>query len=64
MKIVKIYCIFCDNYRKFKNTKVYIFQKALGVSIIGSNCGNKCKIYLKKKSIKKLKTLGLIADIE
>ena len=38
--MVKIYCSVCNKYRKFKNHKVsYIFEKALGLSIVYSKCG-------------------------
>ena len=45
----KIYCVFCNKYRKFKNPKIsYIFEKALVLSIIYSTCKNRDEKIFKK----------------
>ena len=50
-KVIKIYFIVCDNYRKFKKPKIsYIFKKALGFSVVYSKCGNE---YKKSNSFRK-----------
>ena len=60
------YCIACDKYRKFKNTKIsYTFKNTLGLSIVCSKSANEYKKYLKKdESIEILKILGLITNTE
>ena len=62
----KFCCIKCKKYRKFKNPKIsYIFDKTLSVSIICDKCGSKDeKIFKEEESIKTLKILGLINNIE
>ena len=51
VKMITIYCIVCDRYRKFKNSKIsYILKKTLDLSIIRSKCDNEYKKYLKKKN--------------
>ena len=66
VKIQKIYCIVRGKYREFKNPKIsYIFKKLLVFSIICSKCNNDDKKMLKEEeSIKILKTLDLIINIE
>ena len=52
-KIKKTYCIICDKFRNFKNSKIScISEKALVLSIGSSNCGNE------DESIEILKILG------
>ena len=59
--MIKIYSIVSDKCRKFKNTKIYIFEKTWDLSIICINCGNKYKnIFTGKESIKVFKILDLI----
>ena len=37
----EIYCIICNEYKKFKNPKIsYIFEKTLVLFIICGKCGN------------------------
>ena len=46
--MIKIYCVICDKYRKFKNPKIsYIFEKTLALSVICSKCHNENKKVLK-----------------
>ena len=61
----KVYCIKCNKYRKPKKSKISnIFNRALVFSIICENCGsNDEKIFKEEESIKILKTLGLINNI-
>ena len=43
LKVKKIYCIKCNKYRSFKNTKIsYTFEKTLVLSIIYRNSCIKC----------------------
>ena len=50
-KMMKIYCIASDNYRKVKNPKIsYIFKNILGFSIVCSKCGNEYKKICKIKN--------------
>ena len=55
--MLKIYCIVCDKYRKFKKPKIsYIFKNAC-LFIVYRICGNEYKKYLIEKinwNIKKL----------
>ena len=54
--MLKIYCIVCDKYRKFKKPKIYIFKNAC-LFIVCRICGNEYKKYLIEKinwNIKKL----------
>ena len=62
----KIYCIKCKKYKKFKNPKIsYIFDKTLSLSFICDKCCSKdAKIFKEEESIKILKILGLINNIE
>ena len=64
--MIKICCIICEKYRKFKNPKIsYIIKITLGLSIVCSNCVNEYKKILKEEeSIELLKILGLITNIE
>ena len=61
----KIYCVFCGEYRKFKNPKIScIFEKTLVFSIICSKCKNEDeKIFKEEESIEILKIFGLIDKI-
>ena len=45
-----MYCVICGKHRKFKNPKIYIFEKALGLSIIYSKCENENEKISKKKN--------------
>ena len=50
-KMIKIYCIACDNYRKFKNPEIsYILKSILGFSIVCSKCGDEYKKICKIKN--------------
>ena len=51
---------------KFKNPEIsYIYKKALDLSIVYSKCGHEYKkIFKEEDSIKILKILGLITNIE
>ena len=61
---MKMYCNVCNKYRKFKNHKIsYIFKKTLDFSIVYSECGLK-EIFKEEDSIKILKILGFITNIE
>ena len=64
--MIKIYCIVCDNYRKFKNPKKsYICKKTLGLSFVRSKCDKEYKkIFREEESIQILEILGLITYIE
>ena len=63
----KIYCIVCRKQKKFKNLKISkIFEKkTLVFSLTCSQCGSKDeKIFKKEESIKVMKILSLIDNIE
>ena len=51
----KIYCINCNKYRKFKNSKIsYIFDQTLVLSIICNKCSsNDEKIFKEEESIER-----------
>ena len=54
----KIYFIVCGKYRRFKNPKIYKFQKTLFLSIVFRKCGSKDeKIFKEEESIEKLNFL-------
>ena len=60
-----MYCNVCSKYRKSKKTKICIFKKTLSLSIVYSKCGREFKkIFKEEESIKILKILGLINNIE
>ena len=42
-KMMKMSCIVCSKYRNFKNRKVYISKKVLGLFIVCSKCCNEYK---------------------
>ena len=45
------YCIICSKYRKPKNPEIYIFEKALVLSIICCKCKNEDqKIFKEEES--------------
>ena len=55
-----MYCSVCNEYRKFKKTKIsYIFKKTLlSLFIVYSKCGHEYeKIFKKEESIEILKIL-------
>ena len=65
--MIKIYCIVCDKYGKFKSPKIYMFEKSLCLSIIFFAVNvvmNRKKLIKQDKSIKILKNLGLITNVE
>ena len=65
--MIKIYCIVCDKYGKFKSPKIYMFEKSLCLSIIFFAVDvvmNRKKLIKQDKSIKILKNLGLITNVE
>ena len=67
--MIKIYCIVCDKYGKFKSPKIYMFEKSLCLSIFFfffavNVVMNRKKLIKQDKSIKILKNLGLITNIE
>ena len=63
--MIKICCIICEKYRKFKNPKISYIIKITGLSIVCSNCVNEYKKILKEEeSIELLKILGLITNTE
>ena len=65
VKMIKIYCIICGKYRKFKNPRIlYILLKKLGLSIVRSKCGNEYQKIFKEESIKILKILDLVINID
>ena len=59
---MKIYCVICGKYRKFRKPKIScIFLKKLVLSVIFSKYQNEDdKIFNEEESIEILKTLGLI----
>ena len=61
-----MYCNVCNKYRKSKKIKIsYIFKKMLSLSIVYSKCGHEYeKIFQEEESMKILKILGLITNIE
>ena len=61
-----MHCNVCNKYRKLKKTKIsYIFKTTLSFSIVYSKCGHEYeKIFKEEESIKILKILGLIGNIE
>ena len=62
----KFYCVVCGKHKEFKNPKIsYILEKTLVLSIICSKCSSKDeKILEKEESVKILKLIGLINNIE
>ena len=51
-----VYCIKCNNYRKFKNPKLYTYNEKLVLSIICNKYGNNNdRIFKEEKSIEILK---------
>ena len=60
-----LYCVNCGKYRELENTEIlYIFEKALVLSIICSKCGKEDeKIFKEKESIEILKILCFIENI-
>ena len=64
IKVKKIYCFICCNYRKFENLKIsYIFEKTLVLSIISSKCENEDEKTIKEEeSIEIINILGLIRN--
>ena len=52
---MKTYCNVCNKYRKPKKTKMlYVFKKALSISIVYSKCGHEYeKIFEEEESIEK-----------
>ena len=63
-----IYCIVCDEYRKYRNPKIsYIFEKikALVLSVICSKCDNKDKKMFKEEELNEIsKMLDSVNNIE
>ena len=57
MVMKKTYCNNCSKYRKFKNNKIYIFDKALVLSIICGKCESNDEKIFKDVSIEILKIL-------
>ena len=62
----KIYCVVYSKYEEFKNFKIScILEKTLLLSIICSKSGSNDEVIFKEEeSIKILKILGLINNIE
>ena len=61
---MKMCCNVCNKYRKFKNHKIsYIFKKTLDFSTVYSECVLK-EIFKEEDSIKILKIVGFITNIE
>ena len=62
----KIYCVVYSKYEEFKNSKIScILEKTLVLSIICSKSGSNDEVTFKEEeSIKILKILGLINNIE
>ena len=58
----KTYCIKCNKYRKFKNSKhSFVFDKTLVLSIICNKLDSKdSKVFKEEESFKILKFLALI----
>ena len=54
---MKIYCNFCNKYRKLKSLKHIFLKKTLGLSIVYIKCGHKYKKHLKKKNQLKYKKI-------
>ena len=61
----KLYCVICDNYKKFEKPKIsYLFEKALVLSINCSKRKNKDeKLFKEEESIEILKNFDLIGNI-
>ena len=61
----KLYCVICDNYKKFEKPKIsYLFEKALVLYINCSKCKNKDeKLFKEEESIEILKNFDLIGNI-
>ena len=57
----KLYCLICDNYRKFEKPKIScLLEKTSVLSIICSKCNNEDEKLIKgEESIEILKVLGL-----
>ena len=61
VRMRKIYCTKCKNYKEFKKSKIYICDKTLLLSSIFNKCGSEDeKIFKEKESTEILKILGLI----
>ena len=62
----EIYCIKCKKNKEFKKPKIsYICYKALLLSSICNKCGSEDEqIFMEEESIKILKILSLITNIE
>ena len=63
---MKIYCNFCNKYRKLKNSKIsYIFKETLDLSIVYNQVYYEYKKVFKEEGlIEILKVLVLITNIE
>ena len=61
----KLYCVLCSKYRKSEKPKIlYILEKTLVFSIIGSKCKNEDeKIFKEEELVETLKIVGLIENI-
>ena len=55
--MIKIYCIVCTKYKKFKIPKIScIFNKTLRLSYVYNKCGHEYKkMFKEEESLKKLK---------
>ena len=64
--IKKVDCIKCNEYRKLENPKIsYVFSRTLVLPIIfDKGCRKDEKRFKKEESVKILKILGLIKNIE
>ena len=64
-KMKKLYCVISNKYRKFEKPKTsYLFEKTLVLSIICSKCKTEDEKISKEESIKILKILALINNVE
>ena len=62
---MKIYCNFCNKYRKFKQPKISCIKKKTNLSIVYSKHGREYKkIFKGEDSIEILKILPLITIIK
>ena len=44
-----MYCVICGKHRKFKNPKIYIFEKALGLLLFTVSVKMKMKKYQRRR---------------
>ena len=66
IKMKKIYCVICGNYKKFENLNIpYVLEKKLAFFIFCNKHSKEDeKIFKEEESVEILKILGLIKNIK